>query len=173
MDPVGCRPWLKVFLLQVAEQRFDPRTEWDSVTLLAPGHFLGKQQEQKPPRVLPSLAGQEASRWALWAWEKVGGASGLARLGWLSVQWARFERLLGGAEGFGVSRVGSQDRARQEILSLEQACPSLGGVCIPCWHRSIQRSPCIVPGPELATYGFNCLGNLPRGPGVGEQGWNS
>ena len=56
MDSVGCRPWLEVSQLQVAEQGFDSGSVWDCATLSVPGHYLGKQEEKKPPPVLPSSA---------------------------------------------------------------------------------------------------------------------
>lgn len=71
----------------------------------------------------------------------------------------------------------AHERVRQAIMGPahqeSQDRSSLGGACILWWHQGIQRSPHKAPGPELATYGFDCLGNLLGGPRVGEQGWNS
>lgn len=145
--------------------------------------ICGSRKSRSLHRSFPAQLRREAIRWALWGLGEPGPRHQHVSAPLCGSQSASLSsRLVSGGsweawKGFGVSRVWPHELARQAILGPahqeKQNCSSLGGACTLWWRQSIQCSLRKAPGPELATHGFDCLGNLLGGPRVGEQGWNS
>lgn len=159
----------------MAKQGFDPRVVCYS---LGARPLPGKQGGQKPPVALPSPAQTGSNYMGLVGhgrtWIRAAGPeTSLWSSVSCSVRQSSFWRFLGGTVGLWVyPEPGPKIEEGRGFWGMDHQ-ESLGRACILRWHWHIQHSPRRAPGPEQATHGFDCLGNLLGGPGVGEQRWNS